>query len=81
VHQVGIIKKCPDTGDARYKHEDIRTCVCLITVRVSLPGIGVMRMESDLFALVNKPAVCLFVHLCYRARAKASLIATLLGTA
>lgn len=39
-------------------------------------------MESYLLAVVNKPSVCLFMqNLCYRARAKASMIATLLGTA
>jgi len=38
-------------------------------------------MESYLFTVVNKPVVCLFMRLCYRARAKASLIATQLGTA
>ena len=50
--------------------------------RLSLSGVGVMRMEFFLLAVVNKPAVCLFMrHLCYRARTKASMIVTLLGTA
>ena len=48
---------------------------------VSLPGICVRPMESYLLAVVNKPAVGLFLQLCYRAIAKAILIATLLGTA
>jgi len=49
---------------------------------MSLSGIGVMRMEFYQLAVVNKLTVRLFMqHLCYRPRAEASKIATLLGTA